>query len=91
MEHCDVTVLGKRGSLPSVWMAFPAFTSVVITDVCFRPCRDTDEVYEAVMEAQKGLPEADERALQLLEDSQAQIKKIVSLHQCRWCTGIKSF
>ncbi|KAL5481178.1 hypothetical protein ACEPAI_10119 [Sanghuangporus weigelae] len=41
--------------------------------------RDTDKVFQAVIEARKNTREADERALQLLEDSQADIKKIAAL------------
>ncbi|KAI0086452.1 hypothetical protein BDY19DRAFT_343649 [Irpex rosettiformis] len=41
--------------------------------------RDMDKVFEAVIEAQKGTDEGDERALQLLKDSQSDIKKIASL------------
>ena len=41
-------------------------------------CRDTNRVVEAVYEARKGTAEGDERALQLLSDSQADIKRIVS-------------
>lgn len=42
-------------------------------------CRDTDKVFQAVIEARKRTDEGDERALQLLKDSQADIKKIVRL------------
>jgi hypothetical protein len=42
-----------------------------------RARRDTDKVFEAVLEARKRTDEGNERALQLLMDSQTDIKKIV--------------
>jgi len=41
--------------------------------------RDTSKVYEAVIEARKGTDEGDKNALQLLYDSQTDIKSIASL------------
>ena len=41
------------------------------------PYRDTDKVFEAVLEARKGTEEGDERALQPLKESQADIKDLV--------------
>ncbi|KAJ3766462.1 Alpha/Beta hydrolase protein [Lentinula raphanica] len=41
--------------------------------------RDTSKVFEAVIESRKQTEEGDERALQLLSDSQADIKKIAAL------------
>lgn len=40
--------------------------------------RNTDKVVQAAEEARKNTPEADEKALKLLEDSEADIVKIVS-------------
>ncbi|KAL5522896.1 hypothetical protein ACEPAF_1163 [Sanghuangporus sanghuang] len=41
--------------------------------------RDTDKVFRAVIEAQKNTRKADEHAIQLLEGSQAEIKKLAAL------------
>ena len=65
----------KRCCLSPVWIFIPAELCLIALPI--REFRDTDKVFEAVIEARKRTEEGDRRALQLLRDSQADIKKIV--------------